>query len=148
MPPRSSAAALATAYAITQLQPDVPYRGIAVALVADGWHGADPIAVVGGLHALKSPLEWYLPDTPRFVHTLRPPRRNELVYVVLGEHSAERSAARDDIHVGRFIVGMLPARDVRRRGRGRLTLFTPEARPSTTLRARASPFGVTPSTEA
>ena len=117
--------ALATSYAINQLQPDVPYKRIAQALVDDGWHGADPIAVVGGLHALRSPLEWYLPDTPRFVPSLRRPRRPELVYVVLGEHSDDRSVAHDAIRVGRFLVGLLPAGDVQERGRGRLTLFAP-----------------------
>lgn len=125
--------ALGAIYSIDQLRPDVPYKGIAEALVDDGWHGADPIAVVGGLHALKSPLEWYLPDTPRFVHSLHLPARDRLVYVVLGARSADRSIARDGIHVGRFLVGTLPVHDVRRRGRGRLTVFVPQTRRRTTF---------------
>ena len=123
------AGALVAGYAATQLRPDVPYRAIAQALVADGWHGADPIAVAGGLHALRSPLEWYLPDAPRFVHRLRLQHRNELVYVVLGSRSGGRAVARDRIRIGNFLVGLLPAHDVRQRGPGRLTLFTPRPRP-------------------
>ena len=45
-----------------------------------------------------------------------------IVYVVLGEHSDDRSVAHDAIRVGRFLVGLLPAGDVQERGRGRLPL--------------------------
>jgi hypothetical protein len=115
---------LAVTYAANQMRPAVPYKGLAAALVADGWRQTSDVAVVGGAHALKSPLEWYLPGGPRLVRRPPPLRRELQVFAVLGAHSPARSAIHGAIHVGGWLVGRLPARTLSRAGTG-LTLFVP-----------------------
>ncbi|MBV8079257.1 MAG: glycosyltransferase family 39 protein [Actinobacteria bacterium] len=51
-------------YAWSQSLPTTPYNAIAHALVAEGWHAPQPIAVFGDFFDFRSPLEWYLPHDP------------------------------------------------------------------------------------
>jgi Dolichyl-phosphate-mannose-protein mannosyltransferase len=113
--PRASLAAAATfvavfavTYGVDQLKPVVPYKQLAAALVADGWRGSGLVAVVGGPHALTSPLEWYLPGAPRFAPLLHLGPSQRQIFAVLGARSPERSAIRDAIRVNGWIVGRLP----------------------------------------
>jgi hypothetical protein len=92
-------------YTVLQLQPQVPYAGIASTLVAEGWRPADPVLVFGSPYALRSPLEWYLPRDPRLV-VVRAPDRCREAYVVAGPDAA-RLLAGDLTRaraVGHFVV--------------------------------------------
>ena len=42
----------------------VPFDRIASALVTEGWHPDDPVALFGSFFDFRSPLEWYLPTHP------------------------------------------------------------------------------------
>lgn len=112
----------AAAYAVDQFKPEVPYKGLAAALVADGWHRSSPVAVVGGPHALVSPLEWYLPGAPDFIRPTRLRRDESQVFAVLGARSPARTAVRDAIEVDGWLVGKLPTRELRN-PRAELTLL-------------------------
>ena len=128
-----AAAGLATifvgAYGIDQLRPSVPYQGLATALVADGWQSSSPVAVVDGPHTFTSPLEWYLPGSPTFAPRSRPASGESQVLAVLGRHSPARRAVHDPIEVDGWLVGKLPASELRT-ARGQLTLLVPWGRPS------------------
>lgn len=137
--PRASLATAATivavfivTYGIDQLKPNVPYKALAAALVAEGWQRSSSVAVVGGPYALKSPLEWYLPGDPRFVPRFRPSRPESQVLAVLGARSPARTAIRDAIHVDGWLVGKLPIGEVRGVRTG-LTLLAPTASPERAL---------------
>jgi hypothetical protein len=98
-------AAAVCSYTVLQLQPQVPYAGIASTLVAEGWRPDDPVLVFGSPYALRSPLEWYLPRGPRLV-VVRAPDRCREAYVVAGSSGA-RLLAGDLTRartVGRFVV--------------------------------------------
>jgi hypothetical protein len=120
------------AYTVNQFKADVPYKGLAAALVADGWQRSSPVAVVGGPHALTSPLEWYLPHAPDFTHRPDPGRHRGEVFAVLGAHSPARSTILDAISVDGWLVGKLPISEVRQ-ARTRLTLLTPTPSPERTF---------------
>lgn len=137
--PRTSLAGAATVvavfvftYGIDQFKPDVPYKELAAALVAEGWQGSSPVAVVGGPHALKSPLEWYLPGAPRFVPRFHPFRTESQVLAVVGARSPARTAVRDAIRVDGWLVGTVPIGELRS-ARAGLTLLAPTASPERTL---------------
>jgi hypothetical protein len=109
-------------YAVDQLKPSVPYQRLAMALVADGWRSSSPVAVVDGPHTFTSPLEWYLPGSPNFARRLRPARAESEVLVVINARSRARVAIRDTIDVGGWLVGKLPAGELRNT---QLTLLVP-----------------------
>jgi uncharacterized membrane protein len=123
------------AYTVAQLKRVVPYKGLATALVTDGWRRTSAVAVVGGPHALKSPLEWYLPGTPDFVRRTHPGRGETQVFAVLGPRSNARAALRDAIDVDGWLVGKLSVREVRNARTG-LTLLAPSSSPERTLALR------------
>jgi hypothetical protein len=124
--------AFVAAYAVDQLRPDAPYAALAAALVVDGWHQSSPVAVVGGPHALTSPLEWYLPGTPTFVSRLPPSRSESQVFAVIDAASPARGAVHDAIEVEGWLVGKLSVHRLRN-PRMRLTLLTPISSPERTL---------------
>ena len=57
-------AAVVSSFAIDQRIPVPPYQLVAQALVREGWHPRDPVAVFGDFFNVRAPLEWYLPDQP------------------------------------------------------------------------------------
>ncbi len=103
--------AAAAGYVWVQRVPDPPFRGIAAALVSEGWRPWDPVLVAGSPAAYRSPLEWYLPHTPRLVQ--EPWRRllGARVFAVLGRRRVGRLLADDAKSVGAFVVARLDARD-------------------------------------
>ena len=90
----SGAAALAVlavgAYGLNQLRPTTQYAQVAHALVAAGWQPGDPVAVFGGFYAYRSPLEWYLPHAPTFVHGSTRTAMRSVLFVVGPGHRVER----------------------------------------------------------
>jgi hypothetical protein len=123
------------AYVVDQLKPAVPYKGLAEALVSDGWQRSSAVAVVDGPHALRSPLEWYLPGTPNFALRSSPANGEAQVFAVIGPRSPVRAAIRDAIDVDGWFVGKLPVGDVRN-ARAGLTLLAPRPSPERTLALR------------
>jgi hypothetical protein len=84
------------------------YRGMAQALVDEGWEPSDPIILVGPLYATRDPLRWYLPGHPDLrvgVPTAQQCPRTYLVERQPKPASGERALETGDTRVvGRFLV--------------------------------------------
>lgn len=107
--PRPAAFAAATAgvgllvagYAQERVLAPPPYDEAAAALVRAGWRPGEPIAFIGGahrlfylgdIHALRSPVQWYLPGHPQLVAA--PPRTTcTRVFLVAPTAASARIAA-------------------------------------------------------
>jgi hypothetical protein len=106
----AAAAALACAavagFVYDQRIPSPSYKGLAGALVAEGWRVHDPVVVFGNFFAFRSPLEWYLPGVPTFTRgnparaTCRPQ------YAIADAPTARRllAGATSRRRVGRYVV--------------------------------------------
>ena len=123
LPRRAGALVLAGAVAagvagftIDQGTPAPPYNLLARALVREGWHPRDPVAVFGDFFDVRAPLEWYLPHQPVLAVSRGDGRPCETVFAVAGAQAARRlKHVADDTRVGGYIVAQLdldsPIRD-------------------------------------
>lgn len=120
------AAALVGGFAWDQTLPTVSYSSVASALVAEGWHPGDPIAVPGDPRAFASPLAWYLPGAGRGARTTR--SRRAAVFVISNTRLPHHLSARqvDGLVVNRLATGTSVARP----GSSRLTLLDVPPRPA------------------
>ena len=125
-------AAAMLGFAVDQRIPAPPYNLVAQALVREGWHPRDPVAVFGDFFDVRAPLEWYLPHQP-VLAVSRPTRRAcETVFAVAGPQGARRLRhVEDDTRVGGYIVARLDLdRSIRGSDLQRATiLIDPKRRP-------------------
>ncbi|HYY06071.1 MAG TPA: hypothetical protein VE997_05805 [Candidatus Limnocylindria bacterium] len=115
---------VAAGYAQERVLAPPPYDEAAAALVRDGWRRGDPVAIVGGahrlfylgnVHALQSPVQWYLPGHPELV-SAAPRTTCARVYLLApagsGSLVADRAgvgrAARGEMLAGSLVVMRLP----------------------------------------
>lgn len=83
-------AAVVASFAINQRIPAPPYQLVAQALVREGWHPRDPVAVFGDFFSVRAPLEWYLPHQPVLAVSRGTRRPCETVFAVAGPLGARR----------------------------------------------------------
>ena len=101
-------AAVVSSFAINQRIPVPPYQLLAQALVREGWHPRDPVAVFGDFFNVRAPLEWYLPHQPVLSVSRGTRRPCETVFAVAGPIGARRLRhIADDMRVGGFVVARL-----------------------------------------
>jgi 4-amino-4-deoxy-L-arabinose transferase-like glycosyltransferase len=101
-------AAVVTSFAINQSTPVPAYQLVAQALVREGWHPRDPVAVFGNFFNVRAPLEWYLPHQPVLAVSRGTRRPCETVFAVAGPLGARRLRhIAYDTRVGGFIVARL-----------------------------------------
>lgn len=91
----AATAALAVALA-TAGASDLPYDAISKTLVADGWHGSQPVAVFGDFFRYRGPLEWYLPHRPTLDPSRPTNRVCQTLYVIRGDDVQRLRDARPD----------------------------------------------------
>ena len=104
-------AVVAIASFIVVQRPAQPFAQIARALVSEGWHSGDPVAVFGSPYNFRSPLEWYLPRRPRLaVLRTQPHCRPSFVIEVDRKHDLDNGR-----RVGAFVVARTSS-DERLRG--------------------------------
>lgn len=103
------ACAMIAGFVSDQQVPAASYKGFARALVAEGWKLHDPVAVFGNFFAFRSPLEWYLPGSPRLALVRDGRATCPPMFAIAGARSAPLvlpdSTARKT--VGRFVVVQL-----------------------------------------
>ena len=101
-------AAVVASFAINQSIPVPAYQLVAQALVREGWHPRDPVAVFGDFFSVRAPLEWYLPHQPVLAVSRGTRRPCETVFAVAGPLGARRLRhIADDTRVGGFVVARL-----------------------------------------
>ena len=101
-------AAVVTSFAINQSIPVPAYQLVAQALVREGWHPRDPVAVFGDFFSVRAPLEWYLPDQPVLAVSRGTRRPCETIFAVTGPGGARGlKHVAYDTRVGGFIVARL-----------------------------------------
>jgi 4-amino-4-deoxy-L-arabinose transferase-like glycosyltransferase len=101
-------AAVVASFAINQRIPAPPYQLVAQALVREGWHPRDPVAVFGDFFDVRAPLEWYLPHQPVLAVSRGTKRPCETVFAVAGPVGARRLRhVLYGTRVGGFVVARL-----------------------------------------
>jgi hypothetical protein len=116
-------ALLSAGYAQERVLAPPPYDAAAAAIVRQGWSRGEPIAVVGGahslfylgdVHAIQSPVGWYLPGHPR-LSSVAPAAACAEVYVVAPVSAASRiqssAEAQAVTRAGSLTVLRLPCND-------------------------------------
>jgi hypothetical protein len=121
-----AAGLLLAGYAQERVLAPPPYDEAAAAIVQEGWAPEDPIAVVGGahslfylgdVHAIQSPLGWYLPGHPQ-LRAVTPSTTCASLYLVAPSSSGARLLAPPALNstataakgVGSLIVAPLSCR--------------------------------------
>jgi len=103
------AAVAAGAWLWVQQVPDTSFRGIASALVAEGWQPRDAV-LVPAVSAFRSPLEWYLPHAPELVGVPVERAVHAPLFAVESAHRAGSAVAAAERRVGAFVVARLRSR--------------------------------------
>ncbi len=126
-------AAVVFGFSVDQRSPAPPYNLVAQALVREGWHPGDPVAVFGNFFSVRAPLEWYLPDQPLLAVSRGTAWPCETVFAVAGPRAARRlQHVADDKRVGGYVVARLDLdRPLRGSGlRAATILIDPQRRPA------------------
>jgi 4-amino-4-deoxy-L-arabinose transferase-like glycosyltransferase len=126
-------AAIVVSFAINQSVPVPQYQLVARALVREGWHPRDPVAVFGDFFNVRAPLEWYLPHQPVLAVSRGTARPCETVFAVARPAGMWRlGRVADDTRVGGYVVARLDLdRPIRGSDLQRATILVdPKRRPS------------------
>jgi hypothetical protein len=100
----AAAAAIVAGYVRSQRGDPTPFDAIAHALVAEGWHVRDPIAVFGSFFAFRAPLEWYLPAHPPLALSASTAGTCHALFVIKHRSAADRAGG---VEVAGFAVERL-----------------------------------------
>jgi hypothetical protein len=104
----AGAAAAVLAFTISQSAPAPQYNLVAQALVREGWHPRDPVAVFGDFFDVRAPLEWYLPHQPVLAVSKPTTERCGTVFVLMGRQVAQHLRHMNrDTRVGSYFIARL-----------------------------------------